>query len=85
MYQGRRLESVIAALAVEITGGQATKFMVDEWDQLSFSVPISLPESNQQVRDLTTLRLHADSPTSQNQPQIFLPEIFNPRNKKLLF
>ena len=42
MYQGRGLESVIATLAVEITGGETTKFIVDEWDQLSFSVPISL-------------------------------------------
>jgi len=56
---------MIATLAVEIPGGQTTKFIVDEWNQFSFSVPVSLPESNQQVRDLTTLRLHADSPASR--------------------
>jgi hypothetical protein len=65
MYQGRRLEGVIAPLAVEITGGETTKFIVDEWNQFSFSVPVSLPESNQQVRDLTALRLHVVSPTSR--------------------
>ena len=65
VYQGRWLEGMIATLAVEIPGGQTTKFIVDEWNQFSFSVPVSLPESNQQVRDLTTLRLHADSPASR--------------------
>jgi hypothetical protein len=54
---------VIATLAVEITGGQTTKFIVDEWDQLGFSVPVSLPEANQQIRNLTTLGLHVISPT----------------------
>ncbi len=80
MYHRRRLESVIATLAVEMTGGQTTKFIVDEWDQLSFSMPISPPESNQQVRNLTTLGLHVISPTSRETTKTFLPEI--PQSQK---
>src|SRR5271156_4102826 len=56
MDQRRRLQGVIASLAIEAERGDAAKLGVNQGYQLSLGLPVPLSKPDQQLRNLALLR-----------------------------
>ena len=56
MDQRRRLQRVIATLAIEAERGDAAKLGINQWYELSLGLPVPLSKPDQQLCNLALLR-----------------------------